>query len=108
MIFKVQRQNGAINGGKTTCLIYSRQCSRIQEIVRSFNGYIRDRLLYKCRIHSIELIEINSKGTGSICSQCGAEGKRLQDGFHCTECGYKSKASLNGAKNIEIKYNKKK
>ena len=30
MIFKVQRQNGAINGGKTTCLIYSRQCSRIQ------------------------------------------------------------------------------
>ncbi len=79
-----------------------------RKIVRSFNGYIRDRLLYKCRIHSIELIEINSKGTGSICSQCGAEGKRLQDGFHCTECGYKSKASLNGAKNIEIKYNKKK
>ena len=75
-----------------------------RKIVRSFNGYIRDRLLYKCRIHSIELIEINSKGTGSICSQCGAEGKRLQDGFHCTECGYKSKASLNGAKNIEIKY----
>ena len=33
MIFKVQRQNGAINGGKTTCLIYSRQCSRIQGIV---------------------------------------------------------------------------
>ena len=31
MIFKVQRQNGAINGGKTTCLIYSRQCSRIQD-----------------------------------------------------------------------------
>ena len=30
MIFKVQRQNGAINRGKTTCLIYSRQCSRIQ------------------------------------------------------------------------------
>ena len=79
-----------------------------RKIVRSFNGYIRDRLLYKCRIHSIELIEINSKGTGNICSQCGAEGKRLQDGFHCTECGYKSKASLNGAKNIEIKYNKKK
>ena len=77
-------------------------------MTRSFNGYIRERLSYKCRIHSIELIEINSKGTGSVCSQCGAEGKRLQDGFHCAECGYESTIAVNGARNIEIKYNKKK
>jgi len=72
---------------------------------RSFNGYIRDRLSYKCRVNSIELVEINSKGTGSKCSRCGAEGKRLQDGFHCPMCGYESAISVNGAKNIEIKYN---
>lgn len=79
-----------------------------RKLARSFNGYIRDRLSYKCRINSIELIEINSKGTGSICSQCGTEGKRQQDGFYCQECGYASAISVNGAKNIEIKYNRKK
>lgn len=79
-----------------------------RKLARSFNGYIRDRLSYKCRINSIELVEINSKGTGTICSQCGAEGKRQQDGFHCPECGYASAISVNGAKNIEIKYNKRK
>lgn len=76
-----------------------------RKMTRSFNGYIRARLSYKCRIHSIELIEINSKGTGSLCSQCGAEGKRLQEGFRCPHCGYESTISVNGAKNIEIKYN---
>ena len=54
-----------------------------RKMTRSFNGYIRERLSYKCRINSIELIEINSKGTGSVCSCCGAEGKRLPEGFYC-------------------------
>lgn len=75
-----------------------------RKMTRSFNGYIRDRLSYKCRINSIELVEINSKGTGSKCSECGAEGKRTQDGFQCPECGYESAISINGAKNIELKY----
>lgn len=79
-----------------------------RNITRSFNGYIRDRLSYKCRINSIELVEINSRGTGTTCSQCGAEGKRSQDGFYCPECGYASAISINGAKNIEKKYNQKK
>lgn len=76
-----------------------------RKLTRSFSGIIRERLSYKCRIHSIELIEINSKGTGSICSCCGAEGKRMQEGFQCPNCGYKASISLNGAKNIESKYN---
>lgn len=76
-----------------------------RKMTRSFNGYIRERLSYKCRVHSIDLIEINSKGTGSICSCCGAEGKRTQEGFQCPKCGYKASISLNGAKNIESKYN---
>ncbi len=76
-----------------------------RKMTRSFNGYIRERLSYKCRVHSIDLIEINSKGTGSICFCCGAEGKRTQEGFQCPKCGYKASISLNGAKNIESKYN---
>lgn len=71
---------------------------------RSFNGYIRERLSYKCQIHSIELVEINSKGTGSICSCCGAEGVRAQEGFKCLACGYEATISLNGARNIENKF----
>ena len=78
-----------------------------RKIARSFNGYIRERLSYKCRLHSIELVEINSKGTGSICSCCGAEGKRLPENFQCPNCGYEAPISLNGAKNIEGKYNTK-
>lgn len=76
-----------------------------RKLSRSFNGYIRERLSYKCRVHSIELVEINSKGTGSICSCCGAEGKRLPESFQCPNCGYEAPISLNGAKNIESKYN---
>ncbi len=79
-----------------------------RKMTRNFNGYVRERLAYKCRLHSIELVEINSKGTGGICSCCGAEGKRQPDGFWCPDCGYKATISLNGAKNIESKYNSKK
>jgi len=79
-----------------------------RKMTRSFNGYVRERLSYKCRLHSIELVEINSKGTGGVCSCCGAEGKRQPDGFWCPSCGYKAAISLNGAKNIESKYNSKK
>lgn len=76
-----------------------------RKMTRSFNGYVRERLSYKCLINSIELVEINSKGTGSVCSCCGAEGKRMPEGFKCPNCGYKASISLNGAKNIESKYN---
>ncbi len=76
-----------------------------RKMTRSFNGYVRERLAYKCRMHSIELVEINSKGTGSICSCCSAEGKRMREGFWCPKCGYKDSLSRNGAKNIENKYN---
>lgn len=79
-----------------------------RKITRNFNGYVRERLSFKCQLHSIELVEINSKETGGICSCCGAEGKRQPDGFWCPDCGYKATISLNGAKNIENKFNGKK
>lgn len=75
-----------------------------RKMARSFNGYIRERLAYKCRLNAIELVEISSKGTGSICSRCGAEGKRLPEGFYCSDCGFTAAISLNGAKNIENNY----
>lgn len=71
---------------------------------RGFQGYIRERLLYKCRINSVEVVEIYSKGTGSVCSCCGAEGRRLTDGFLCESCGLKISIPLNCAGNIERKY----
>lgn len=71
---------------------------------RSFTGYIRKRLAFKCRIHSVELIEINSKGTGSICAACGGMGKRWKGEFTCESCGQKFSISLNSARNIEKKF----
>lgn len=77
-----------------------------RKMARSFNSYIRERLAYKCRINSIELVEIHSKGTGNICSCCGAEGKRMASGFICGNCGLQTTIAFNSAKNIENKYKK--
>ena len=75
-----------------------------RKFTRSFNAYIRERLAYKCRLNSIELIEINSRGTGKICSHCGAEGKRQGLEFFCENCGLKTTVPLNSAENIKNKY----
>lgn len=76
-----------------------------RKIARSFQGYVRERLKYKCQINGIEMIEIGSKGTGSICSSCGAEGRRERGDFICESCGDRLSIALNGARNIEKKYN---
>lgn len=82
---------------------YSKSVNR--KLTRNFRSYIKERLVYKCQIHSVELIEINSKGTGRICSVCGAEGKRQNMEFICENCGLKTTIALNSAKNIQMKYN---
>lgn len=74
------------------------------KLTRSFQGYVRERLAFKCRLNSVELIEVNSKGTGSLCAACGAEGKRWKDAFVCASCGSHTSIALNSAKNIEKKY----
>lgn len=84
--------------------LYPKAANR--KLAESFRGYIRSRLSQKCALHSVELVEISAKGTGSVCSECGAAGKRLAEGFVCEACGYKSSIALNGAKNIEQKYKK--
>lgn len=77
-----------------------------RKLSESPQGYVRSRLLQKCEANSITLVEISSKGTGSICSNCGAEGKRLAQSFVCESCGFRSSIALNGAKRIEEIYKK--
>lgn len=72
-----------------------------RKLSESPQGYVRRRLAFKCQANGIQLVEINSKGTGSICSNCGMEGKRLSEGFVCESCGFVSTIALNGARNIE-------
>lgn len=87
---------------KNKSKIYVKSVNR--RLTRNFNSYIRERLAYKCKIHSIELVEINSNGTGKTCTICGAEGKRLKREFLCENCGIKTSIALNSARNIQKKY----
>lgn len=76
-----------------------------RRLSRSFYSYIRERLAYKCQVNSVELLEVNSNGTGSTCSFCKAAGKRQGGEFICESCGARTTISYNSAKNIEMKYN---
>lgn len=46
-----------------------------RRLSRSFYGYIRERLEYKCRVNSVELTEMNSRGTGAICPPAVRKGE---------------------------------
>lgn len=81
--------------------IYAKSANR--KLTRNFHGYIRQRLAYKCSVHSIEFVEIHAGGTGNICSACGAEGKRQGREFVCEGCGLHTTTALNMAKNIQQK-----
>ena len=78
---------------------YSKSLNR--KMARSFRGYVREQIAFKCRLNGVELIEISSKGTGNICSACGSEGKRVKADFICGSCGYRSTIAVNSARNIE-------
>lgn len=73
---------------------------------RSFSGVIRKRLRDKCAAYGIDLVEINSKDTGDVCSCCGEKGLRKQLIFHCEKCNIEISSALNSAINIEKKYQK--
>lgn len=87
---------------KNKTKIYVKSANR--KLARNFNSYIRERLAYKCRIHSIELVEISSSHTGTVCSACGAEGTRRGKEFVCANCGLDTTIALNSARNIQKKY----
>lgn len=90
----------AVTKNKTK--IYAKSANR--KLARTFNGYIRERITYKCKVHSIELVEISSKHTGKTCSACGTEGKRQGKAFVCENCGFEGTIAVNTAKNIQQKY----
>lgn len=90
----------AVTKNKTK--IYAKSANR--KLARTFNGYIRERIAYKCKVHSIELVEISSKHTGKTCSACGEEGKRQGKTFMCESCGFMGTIAVNTAKNIQQKY----
>lgn len=63
-------------------------------------GYIRNRLIQKCREQSIEVVEVLGKDISRECSQCGAMGIQKDGSFTCESCGYRADKKLNAARNI--------
>lgn len=63
-------------------------------------GYIRERLMQKCKEQSIEFREVFGKDTGRMCSECGAIGRKEEGTFFCAACGYQAEEKTNTAKNV--------
>lgn len=62
-------------------------------------GYIKSRLVQKCREHSIEFVEVFGKDIGNECSSCGAIGSKKDRVFSCPSCGFQEEYKINSARN---------
>lgn len=62
-------------------------------------GYIRSRLEFKCRQHSIEVIEVWGKDISNVCFGCGVLGRKEEDLFVCPTCGLRTEVKKNSALN---------
>lgn len=66
-------------------------------------GYVTERLQWKCRQNTIEIIEVLGKGLGMECSACGAmcerKAKNKYGKFLCKCCGYEADRKVNIARN---------
>lgn len=63
-------------------------------------GFVKSRLVQKCRERSVELVEVFAKGISSQCSSCGAEGMKNEGMFQCQSCGTELPERQNTARNI--------
>lgn len=63
-------------------------------------GFVKSRLLQKCRERSIGLSEVFGKGIGIQCSSCGADGVKKDDMFRCPSCGLELPERQNAARNV--------
>ena len=63
-------------------------------------GYIRNRLIQKCREQAVELVEVIGAGISSECSCCGAAGTKKNGVFTCGVCGYTGEEKTNTARNV--------
>lgn len=64
-------------------------------------GYIRKRLIQKCKEQSIEIVEVFGKGISGECSNCGMPGEKKKGVFTCRSCGYSAEEKLNTARNVK-------
>lgn len=64
-------------------------------------GYIRSRLVQKCREQAVEIVEVPGKEISSVCSQCGAAGMKKKRLFVCPSCGYSEDNKINAAINAK-------
>lgn len=63
-------------------------------------GYVKKRLIQKCRERSVELVEVFGKGISMECCRCGAEGMKKEAIFHCMSCGLEMPERQNTAMNV--------
>ena len=63
-------------------------------------GYIRKRLLLKCREQSVDVIEVLGRGISSECSFCGINGVKKDGAFTCPACGESLEEKTNTARNV--------
>ncbi len=70
-------------------------------------GYVTERLQWKSRQNSVEIIEVLGKGVSRECSACGAfcemQAKDEYERFRCPVCGYEEDRKVNAAKNALIR-----
>lgn len=70
-----------------------------QQVSMWQRGYIRDRLMQKCKEQSIELVEVLGKDISRQCSNCKSIGEQKDSMFLCQNCGYKAEKKINTARN---------
>lgn len=63
-------------------------------------GFIKSRMIRKCRERSVELAEVYGKGIGTECSRCGADGTKDGTVFRCISCGLEMPGGQNTAANV--------
>lgn len=63
-------------------------------------GFIKSRLMQKCRERSVELAEVFAKGISIECCRCGAEGIKEETQFRCRSCGLEMPERQNAAMNV--------
>lgn len=64
-------------------------------------GYIRKRLMQKCKEQSVEIVEVLGKDISNECSECGAIGTKAEGMFSCPVCGYEMEEKVNTARNVK-------
>lgn len=63
-------------------------------------GYVRSRLIQKCREQSVEICEVYGKDISNQCSLCGALGNKKDGSFFCPACGRHRPERENTAGNV--------